>query len=73
MEVDTRPTVEGAKGLHRALMSELEQVAYRSRPGSSSTPFVKAVTAPPPPKPFAGASPEASAGNGSPNLLAAFT
>ena len=59
MEVDTRPTVEGAKGLHQALTSELEQVAYRSRPGSSSTPFVKAVTAPLPPKQPTGANADA--------------
>ena len=45
LEVDTRPTEKGARDLQQALMSELEQIAYRSRPASSGTPFVKAATA----------------------------
>ncbi|CAE7607397.1 unnamed protein product [Symbiodinium sp. CCMP2592] len=52
LEVDTRPTERGARDLQQALMSELEQIAYRSRPASSGTPFVKAaMTTPPPPPP----------------------
>ena len=34
LEVDTRPTVKGARDLQQALMSELEQVAFRGRRGT---------------------------------------
>ncbi|CAE7828798.1 RE1 [Symbiodinium sp. CCMP2592] len=44
LEVDTRPTVKGARDLQQALMSELEQVAFRGRAGNTSTPNVKAAT-----------------------------
>ena len=43
LEVDTRPTVKGAKDLQQALMSELEQVAFRGRAGNNQQiPSVKA-------------------------------
>ncbi|CAE7769634.1 GIP [Symbiodinium sp. CCMP2592] len=70
MEVDTRPTVKGAKDLHQALMSELEQVAYRSRPGSSSAPFVKAATALPSTRPSATPPADGGASVGSPKAKA---
>ena len=44
LEVDTRPTLQGAKDLQQALLSELEQVAYRGRQSATSTPAVRAMT-----------------------------
>ena len=45
LEVDTRPTLQGAKDLQQALLSELEQVAYRGRQVSTATPTVKVISA----------------------------
>ncbi|CAE7817000.1 unnamed protein product, partial [Symbiodinium necroappetens] len=36
LEVDTRPTIKGAQDLQQALLSELEQVAFRTRSGGSA-------------------------------------
>ncbi|CAE7227836.1 GIP [Symbiodinium sp. CCMP2456] len=44
LEVDTRPTVKGARDLQQALMSELEQVAFRARAGNNPAPSVKAAS-----------------------------
>ncbi|CAE7296741.1 unnamed protein product [Symbiodinium microadriaticum] len=44
LEVDTRPTIKGARDLQQALMSELEQVAFRSRATAAPAPSVKAKT-----------------------------
>eukprot|EP00439_Symbiodinium_sp_Y106_P030091 s1024_g3.t1 len=43
LEVDTRPTLQGAKDLQQALLSELEQVAYRGRQQGGATPAIKAM------------------------------
>ncbi|CAE7892782.1 RE1, partial [Symbiodinium necroappetens] len=43
LEVDTRPTLQGAKSLQQALLSELEQVAYSGRQGGTAAPAVKAI------------------------------
>ena len=45
LEVDTMPTLQGAKDLQQALLSELEQVAYRGRQSTASTPAVKSMNA----------------------------
>eukprot|EP00439_Symbiodinium_sp_Y106_P050041 s545_g6.t1 len=47
LEVDTRPTVKGARDLQQALMSELEQVAFRGRSGNTVVPSVKAASVAP--------------------------
>ena len=44
LEVDTRPTIKGARDLQQALMSELEQVAFRSRATAAPAPSVKAAS-----------------------------
>ena len=49
LEVDTRPTIEGARDLQQALMSELEQVAFRGRSANASVPSVKAAMLAPAP------------------------
>ncbi|CAE7246860.1 TY2B-DR3 [Symbiodinium sp. CCMP2456] len=49
LEVDTRPTLHGAKSLQQALLSELEQVAYRGRQSGTTAPAVKAIAAGAPP------------------------
>ena len=52
LEIDVRPTENGVKDLHQALVSELEQIAYRGSTASSSkVPFVKAIAATSPPAP----------------------
>ena len=49
LEVDTRPTLQGAKSLQQALLSELEQVAYSGRQGGTAAPVVKAIATGAPP------------------------
>ena len=65
LEVDTRPTIKGAQDLQQALLSELEQVAFRTRPGGSAGASVKAVTLPSPPPPVKAPQPTGG-GDGSP-------
>ena len=65
LEVDTRPTIKGAQDLQQALLSELEQVAFRTRPGGSAAATVKAVTLPSPPPPAKAPQPTGG-GDGSP-------
>ena len=49
LEVDTRPTVKGARDLQQALMSELEQVAFRGRSGAGVAASVRAASVALPP------------------------
>ena len=45
LEVDTKPSEKGVMDLHQALLSELEQVAFRGRAKPTNVPSLKTMTA----------------------------
>ena len=45
LEVDVKPTLGAVEDLHRALLSEFEQVAFRGRPRAGATPALKMAAA----------------------------